>query len=152
MVITLQTARIVDSIKTISHRELAVAVPDVDIRYKMEAGSEKMVEVNRCILEAIGRVRRRCSRFLADQFASGANNAVSLPENYNFEFIFSERRATNKAESLAAAMHDFVVEYALSKFYSIVSQGELSNKHSILALSAGEEIDNLIYKKNPPRI
>ena len=151
MVITLTTAKLIESIKSISHREVA-EIPDIDARYRAEAGSEKMEEINRCLTEALGRLTHRCNRFLIESYSSGANDTVSMSASYNFEFNFTERRAANKAEPLAAAMHDFVVEYALSKFYSYVSQGELSNKHAMQAISTGNLLEELLYIKNPPRV
>ncbi|MBR5660599.1 MAG: hypothetical protein IKW99_03520 [Bacteroidales bacterium] len=47
-------------------------------------------------------------------------------------------------------MSSLVVHYALSRFYSNVSQPDLSNKHSLMAIDAGNEIDNLLYSKLPP--
>ena len=77
---------------------------------------------------------------------------MDVPTQFAFEFVLSERRSINNTEPLLNEMHTFMVEYALSKFYSIVNQGELSNKHSLLALDAGNNIDQILYTKQPPRV
>jgi hypothetical protein len=149
MVITLYTAEIINSLRTISHREVA-EIADVEARYRAEAGSEKTGEIYSCIEDAAARLSGRCARFLAGAYSTGKDNLHSLPAEYVFEFTLSERRAVNKAAPLTEAMDTFVVEYALSKFYSMVSQGDLSNKHSLLAIDAGNQIAQLLYTKQPP--
>ena len=94
----------------------------------------------------------KCRRFLRNTNAQGANNTGTLPQTYTFDFILSERRNLGNAEPLAEVMNTFMVEYALAKFYSVVSQGDLSNKHSLLAIDAGKELDVILYTKLPPRV
>lgn len=151
MVIELSSANIITSIKATSHREVA-EIADADAKYRAEAGTEKQQEINRCIVEAVGRLQRRCIPFLTESFIGYRNDDLPLPETFKFEFDFSERRAVGKADALSPVMHSFVVELALSKFYSNVSQVELSNKHSLLAVEAGKELSLLLYHKNPPRV
>lgn len=151
MVITLYTEELVNRIRSISHREVA-EIADVDARYRAEAGSEKMEEIYHCVDDAAGRLKARCFRFLKSEYTKRRDNVLDVPESYVFEFVLSERRAIGKADALLEAMYTFMAEYALSKFYSIVSVGELSNKHSLLALEAGNMIDSLLYVKQPPRV
>ena len=154
MVIIIHTEDILNLLRSISHREVA-AIEDPDARYRVEAGTEKMYEINRCVSEAFSRLYSRCSRWTRATYDHKRDNLpadAGLPENYSIEFVLSERRAINKAEGLQEAMQTFMVEYALSKFYSIVSQGELSNKHSLLAVDAGNTIDQILYTKQPPRL
>ena len=72
-------------------------------------------------------------------------------EGYTFIFDISERRADGKKEPLRNAMHSFVVHYALSFFYSTVSQMELSNKHGVAAVDEANHLDEIIYTKKAPR-
>lgn len=151
MVITLTTEEILNRVRTISHDEVA-AIADVEARYRAEAGTEKMKEIHDCIKEAHGRLVHQCRRFLRNTNAQGANNTGTLPQTYTFDFILSERRNLGNGEPLAEVMNTFMVEYALAKFYSVVSQGDLSNKHSLLAIDAGKELDVILYTKLPPRV
>lgn len=151
MVITLYAEEIVNSIRTISHREVA-AIEDPDARYRAEAGSEKLAEIYDCMWQAFARLSARCSRWLKATYQHKKDNVREVPTAYSFEFILSERRSINNTEPLLNEMHNFMVEYALSKFYSTVNQGELSNKHSLLAIDAGNTIDQILFTKQPPRV
>ena len=150
MVITLYSNEIKNSLLLTSHREVSV-IEDAEARYRVEAGTEKLEEIYRCIWEAFARLSARCSRWLSAHYESTRDNVMDVPDKFTFDFVLSERRAINH-DSLIEPMHTFMVEYALSKFYSMVSQGELSNKHSLLALDAGNLIDQILYTKQPPRV
>ena len=151
MVITLNVEEIVSQLRAISHREVA-AIEDPDARYRAEAGSEKLTEIYQCVWEAFARLSARCSRWLKATYQHTRDNVRDVPTAFTFEFVLSERRSINNTDPLMNEMHTFMVEYALSKFYSIVSQGELSNNHSLLAIEAGNNIDQILYTKQPPRV
>lgn len=153
MVITLHTQEILDKLRSVSHREVSV-IEDADARYRAEAGTEKMYEIERCVSEAASRLAGRAvvARFLKADFKWEKDNQHELPPEYVFEFVLSERRAVGTAIPLEEAMNTFMVEYALTKFYSIVSLVDLSNKHSLLAIEAGNEIESILYTKKPPRV
>lgn len=151
MVITLYVSNIISQMRAISHREVS-AIDDAEARYRAEAGTEKMDDIRHCVDDAYKRLLGRCSRFLKDSYTTATSDNIGIPESYVIELSLSERRAINKADPLEEAMHNFVVEYALSKFYSNVSQGDLSNKHSLAALDAGNNLETLLYTKQPPRV
>ena len=151
MEITIYTEELVNKIRSTSHREVE-GIEDVDVRYRAEAGSEKLEEIYGCLSSALSRLRGRCSRWLMPDYKKAGDNVMPLPSSCVFSFMLSERRAINKTEPLTAVMETFLIEYALSRFYSNVSMSELSNKHSMLALDAGNEIDALLFTKQPPRV
>lgn len=151
MVITLYEQELYNDVRKKSHYEVA-EIQDVEARYRAEAGTEKQEEIMRCINEGIAQARHRCLRYLDETIVDRADNTMNIDEEHTFFFPISERRAIGKAEPLSAALHSFVVHYALSKFYSTVSQIELSNKHSLQAVEVGNDIDNLLYTKQPPRV
>lgn len=151
MVIELYTQELLNDIRTKSHQEVA-GIEDVEARYRAEAGSEKMGDICRCLGEGVGKLRHRCIRFLREEITEVSDNLTTLPEKIVVDLALSERRAIGKGEPLRMAMHSLVVEYTLSKFYSDVSQMELSNKHSAQALDADRQIDELLYSKVPPRV
>lgn len=153
MVIILHTQEILDKLRSVSHREVS-GIEDADARYRAEAGTEKMYEIQHCVSDAAKRLAGRGSvaRFLKAEFTEVGDNTIDFPKAYQFEFVLSERRMVNTANQLEEPMNTFVVEYALSKFYSIVNLGELSNKHSLSAIDAANEIDRILYTKKPPRV
>lgn len=151
MVIELYDDVILKDVKTKSHYEVS-EIPDAEARYRAEAGTEKEGEIHRCIQEGASRLMHRCLRYLRNYYTDKRDNEDNPQSVYVYDFVLSERRSLGKAEPLSEAMHTFIVEYALSKFYASVSQGELSNKHSLLAVDAGNRIDELLYFKLPPRV
>lgn len=151
MVIELYTQEILNDLRTKCHYEVA-QIADVEARYRVEAGTEKMEDVKRCVAEAMDRLRHRCIRYLEEEIVDRMDNALFFRDKYTFNLILSERRAIGKTQPLAEAMHTFAVEYALSKFYSDVAMQDLSNKHSMLAVEAGDRIDDMLYTKMPPRV
>lgn len=152
MTVTIYTQPIFDEVMQKSH--LGVQnIPDPEARYNVRAGLDKEDEIVRCILEGIAQVEHRCARFLYETITSAVDNIGNpLPESYEFNFDLSERRAANKAEPLTAAMHNFIVQYALAKFNSTVNQMDVSNKYSLQAIETGNNIENLLYSKQPPRV
>lgn len=150
MVINLFTEELVQRLKTVSHHEVA-EIADVEARYRAEAGTEKTELILRCIRDAVRRLEGRCVRFLKEVLPQYADNASGVPVAYRLEFVLTERRAIGKAPLLEEACETFVLEYALSKFYSAVSQQPLSNSHSLMAIDAGERLTALLFSKQPPR-
>ncbi len=151
MVITLYTENLVLDVRSMSHHETA-EIPDVEARYRAEAGSDKLPLIYKGIAEGVAGVRSACARFLKPEYREEADNARETPETYVFDFAISERRAINKAAPLTNAMCRYITHRALSSFYNDVLQGELANKHDALAAKAGDEIVNMIYSKVPPRV
>lgn len=151
MTIELYTTPILNEIRQKSHLEVQ-DIQDPAQRYNARAGLDKEEEIYRCFIEGMAQARHKCLRFLREQYVESADDAPVYADSTVFEFAFSERRALNKAEPLTSALHSLVVQYALAKFYSTVNQVELSNKHSLLAVEAGNKIDDLLYSKQPPRV
>ena len=149
MIVKLYKDQIMQQLRSISHDEVAM-IEDADARYRVEAGSEKEQEINRCIDEAYDRLLGRCRRWLKSEYKTIVDNRLNLPASFNIELQLSERRAVGNAEALAGLMNAFMVEYALSKFYNIVHHPDMSNKHGLLALDAGKNLDEALYTKNPP--
>lgn len=150
MTIELDIETMIKTLRKNSHDEVQV-IQDVEARDNARAGLDKIDEIRQCVKDGIAQVSRRCWRWLADDRINYAGNTDDMPQTVAFELRLSERRGTNKAEPLTAAMQSLVIEYAMSKFYAIVSQQELSNKHSLAAVEAGNTIDELLFTKKPPR-
>lgn len=149
MNVTFYVESIVNKMRSISHWEVQ-EIADVEARYRAEAGSEKLNELYLCVDDAVGRLRGRTFRWMKYDYKKEMDNMQNIPLLYKFEFMLSERRTLNKIDALEEAMNTFIVEYALSKYYSLVSQTELSNKHSLLAVDSANALDELLYAKRPP--
>lgn len=151
MVITLYAATLLARLKSISHREVA-EIQDAEARYRAEAGTEKEAELKQDIRDGVAMCSHRVIRFLRRTFTRTVDNTPAWPESFVYDLELSERRLANKGDALETAMNDFVLHYALSKFYSNVSQIELSNKHSVLTNEAAKNIEQLLYTKLPPSV
>lgn len=151
MVVTLYAQEILNDLRSKSHYEVS-AIPGAEAQYRVEAGTEKMDEVVRCINEGVRRLYGRLRRWLRQDIDQTTDNTSSLPDEWTFELAISERRAIATAQPLSEVAHTFVVEYALSKFYSDMAVQDYSNKHSTLALDAAARLDELLYTKMPPLV
>lgn len=151
MTITFTAAELQKVMRQMSHLEVQ-DIKDVEARDNARAGLDKIEEVNRCLAHGFAQVRRKCWRWLNDDDTSTKGRVYIRPGDTEYNLNLSERRGLDKAEALASAMERLILEYALSEFYSTVNQVELSKKHSLLALDAGNELDELLYTKKPPRV
>jgi len=151
MTIELNIETMLLALRQKSHLEVQ-DIADVVARDNARAGLDKIDEINRNIKDGIAQVSRRCWRFLKDDRAMVAVNTDDMPQTVAFDLRLSERRGTNKAEPLAAAMQSLIIEYALAEFYVTVNHSELSKVHSLAAMDAGNMIEELLYTKKPPRV
>lgn len=151
MLITIDTDSVFLEVRQKSHLNVQ-DIQDPEARDNARAGVEKTDEIEHCIVDAFAQLTRRCARFIVEAMAAEADNWRVMPSSYTYDLALSERRAINKAEPLAAVMHAFVVAYTLAKFYSSVSQGGLSNAYSLQAVELGNQLDEMLYTKQPPRL
>lgn len=150
MDIELKTDIMLSSIKSISHREVG-EIADPEARYRAEAGTEKETLIKSCICDGAAKLTHRLARFLSSGYTRSISNEPEWKEQFVYSLDLSERRMANKAEPIMSEMQNFIIHYALAKFYSTVSQSDLSNKHSLITNDAAINLDNLIYTKLPPR-
>lgn len=150
MILSLSVPVILRDIKVKSHYEVSV-ITDAEARYRIEAGTEKEEEIYRDMTDVASALSRRLRRYLVEYYQEEASNEVSIPDAFVYDLEVSDRRADNLLQPLTDAAHDYVVHYTLAKFYSSVSQVDLSNKHSVLTEEAAKTIENLLYSKQPPQ-
>ena len=122
-----------------------------EVKYRVEAGSEKNDQLKREIITVSSVLTRTLSRYLADDDRAEADNMLGLSAELTWKLNLSERRTVGKAQPLTDACHDYMVHYVLARYYKSVNAGELSNKHSLLTADAAKEIEQLLYTKTPPR-
>ena len=147
--IKLKKSELMFDIKDKSHLETA-QIEDVTARYRIENGTEKQDEIERCLTECIARLTKLVFRYLKKAYVIEADDLLNIPEQYVFDFDLTEREGTGKAQAMADLMHDYIVSYTLAKFYASVSAGDLSNSRSALAMAAGNEITELLFTKAAP--
>lgn len=133
-----------------SHLDVQGLAPDV--QYRTEAGSDKNEQLKREIVIVSSALTRMLQRYLTHDDTGTADDTLDgrVGEQLVWNLNVSERRASNLAQPLTDACHDYMVHYALSRYYKSVNAGELSNTHSLLTADASNEITTLLYSKTPP--
>ena len=149
MTISLIIRELLFDIRNKSHLETA-SITDAESRYLIEAGTEKTDEIMRGISEAFSFLRSVFLRFLAPDCASSTDNLPLDDEVLVMDLDLSARRRTNRMQQLADMSHSYIVDRTLAKFYSSVSQSDLSAKHDKAAQATLSDIQALLYSKLPP--
>lgn len=149
MQITLSIDRIIKDIRTKSHLEVS-SIADPSARYKVEAGTEKLSEIKRDIAGAVSSLVNECYRFLdmpgvdeEDDSISGADIVLGVSAGL--------RRLDGKEKAITQKIHEAVVNFALQKFYTSVSQMDLSSVHQAQARADIEELERMLRRKRPPK-
>jgi hypothetical protein len=151
MTITIIIDELLKDMRERSHLDVQGLAPDV--QYRTEAGSDKNEQLKREIVIVSSALTRMLQRYLTDDDTNSADNTLDgrVGEQLEWTLDMSERRASNKVQPLTDACHDYLVHYALSRYYKSVNAGELSNTHSLQTADAAKEIEGLLYSKTPPR-
>lgn len=135
--------------KVKSHAEVAT-IADPTERYLVEAGTEKLEEINQCITNASTEVNSLLLRFL-----SGTSGAATATDSYEtadiiYTLDMPEAPTPTFAAELTRAIHAYIVDSALALFYQSVSQGNLSTMHASKLPSEITIIRKLIYYRPMP--
>lgn len=136
--------------KVKSHSEVA-HIPDDKARYLAELGSEKEAEAQQCITDASNEVAAFIRPLLT--FSSGsetATDAYDTAASIVYTLSVTARKASGMANALAKAIHAYIVDAALAKFYGSVAQGDLAEIHRVRLASELADINNIIYRRKNP--
>lgn len=145
--ITINKNSILDDMQLKSHLEVA-SIADPQARYFAELGSEKEEEAHQCINDAVGEVMALLTRRLSS--ATGAEDDSFDPGDVVFAISSTGRYNTGLQRALTLAIHAYIVDSALAKFYGSVSHPELATPHINRLPVQKSYIDALIYSKNEP--
>lgn len=150
MTITIIIEELLKDIRERSHLDVQGMEPDV--QYRTEAGSDKNEQLKREIVIVSSALTRMLQRYLTHDDTGTADDTLDgrVGEQLVWNLNVSERRASNLAQPLTDACHDYLVHYALSRYYKSAAADELSNTHSLLTADASNEITALLYSKTPP--
>lgn len=149
MRIELSKNELLFDIQNKSHSEVSV-IADAEARYKVEAGTEKIAEIERDLITAMSTLYTQIGRYLRTNHAPYADNGAGLPDTLIYDFIFSERRLDGKMQPLTDAIHAYLVDCTLGIFYSSVGHVEFQKKHAEQAATDARLVETLIYTKKPP--
>lgn len=149
LTIAISVTEVMDDVRKKSQLECQGIESD-DARYRTEAGTDKNDELARCVISSAASLAKRLKRYLVIYKALSSDDILAVPEAYTYELEFADRRLDGKAAPMAARMHDYMVHLTLAKYYATVNQGDLSKVHSLAAVDAEKDIEEMIYHKQPP--
>ena len=132
-----------------SHGEVSV-ITDAEVRYKVEASTEKTDEIERDIITSMAMLHPYMERYLVSDHTGIAENGAGLPQTIVYEFSFSERRLDGKMQTLTDAIHAYLVDCTLGLFYASVGHTEFQTKRSQMAVADAQLVERLVYTKRPP--
>ena len=151
MQININIQRVIGDIRTKSHLELA-NVADPTVRYKIEAGTEKIGEIKRDLASAVSSVQNECFRYISGTAMDVATDEISPDSEIVFDLVGGSRRFDGKEIAIAQKIHEILVDLTLQKYYISVSEANLSKAHEKQAMAGIIELKILLCQKRPPRI
>lgn len=135
--------------KVKSHAEVA-SIPDNKTRYLAELGTEKLPEAHQCINNAAADVNAILRPFLSGTAESSANDSYDSSSDITYTLSVTTRKAAGLATPLAKAIHSYIVNSALEKFYISVARADLAEHRRAELSSSAAAINNLIYQRSSP--
>ena len=147
--VTLQRSNLLSDMQLRSHAEVAF-IPDDRERYLAELGTEKFQLAQQFITDAATEVR---SAFRA--VIPGLPDALSANDDFDtsdivFTMLATERKSPGLADALAKAIHAYIADSALGRFYESVSRPELAKSHKDRLAADLAVISGLVYTKSFP--
>ena len=151
MKIQIATSELLFNIRNKSASDLALVPPEQ--RYRMEVGTEKLDEVNRCVVEAFATLQENVSRFLRleEDLGDMESDESVLPELFILDFEYSGRRIAGRGQTLTDQCLAYLTDAALAKFYITVSAMDMAEKRAKLADAELKFITRMLFTKLPPR-
>lgn len=163
MVITIGIKDLLYAIRSTSHAEVA-SIADINERYKAEAGLEKLELIKQCILESYATLLTVCHRFMTGDTMTDFNPAVqdATPtidghtnigiDDFTFTLDGGARRFGAKNVAIGNKIREALKDYALSSFYTSVSQLTLADAHNKRAVADLAELNTILHSKRPPKL
>jgi hypothetical protein len=148
--INITRASILADMKVKSHAEVALIVDEKE-RYLAELGSEKVEEAQQDITDAAAEIASILRPFLT--FSAGTETATDTYDTtatITYVLSVTSRKSPGLANALMKAIHAYIVDSALEKFYNSVSRTDLAQRHLAQQSAALPFIENLLYRRKSP--
>lgn len=153
--VIISVTNVIGDLRLKSHLEVANIEP-ADLRYKIQAGTEKDEEIYQSLQDSHNALTHICRKFLSGVTLSGGGNFSdddsldSTVTEITYSFDLTERRSQVIKEPLSKAMHAYLVDSVLMKFYNSVNQEALAAVHERRCAQKQAEIEDLLYTKLKP--
>lgn len=147
--ITISRESVIADLRVKAHMEAAV-IGSAEERYIVDAGTEKIQEIHQCVTDAFSEASAIVREFNRGSQTALANDAYRAAGDLGLALEVSGRRISGIATPLADAIHKYVVDSAMAKFFRSVSRPEMAERHSAALPSDRANIDVLLYVKHEP--
>lgn len=148
--ITIKTASLLSDIRIKSQMNTE-RIKDPEERYAVRAGEENNAEVMESLQEAWRAMKGLCRRFLATtDDTTGSDIFDNSTTDKTLSLDVTVRRSSNIGEPLAQAMHNYLVNGTLRRFYTSAVMADLVTLYGAAENAARDEIVLLLYRKLEP--
>ena len=150
--ITIQRSSVLSDMK-VKNRHEAALITDAKERYLAEAGTEKLPELHQCITDAFADAEAAVRPFIQSQSPSASvsgNDSYSSTGDLSVVLEVSSRKANGLTVPLTAALHRYIVDDALAKFYKSVAHPALAQAREAEAARDLATIEGLIFRRSNP--
>ena len=150
--ITIQRSSVLADMKVKNHHEAAL-IPDSKERYLVEAGTEKLPELHQCITDAFSDASALVRPFITPitPFASETgNDTYASTGDLSVSLSVTSRKADGLAVPLTAALHKYIVDDALAKFYKAVAHPALAQAREADMKNDQSTIESLLHRRGNP--
>lgn len=148
--VNISRTELLDDMKVTSHAEVA-AIADAKVRYLAELGSEKEQLAQQAITDTSVEVLSVLRRYIDGTSGDGAASNDYDASDISYTLSVSSRKSAGLAEPLTKAVHDYMRESALAKYYDSVSQVEMAQRHRARIVTPLATMHSLLYRKDEPQ-
>ena len=152
LIITIEPDRVRDDVRLKSHLQTKT-IPDPEARDAARADIMKLDEINRNLLSARSDLLDILNPFLFETSTATGNDQyaeASLDTQLTFEFDITNRRLNNRAKAIADAVHAYLVDNVLHRFYLSVAQGDLAAVEAQQMAEDKANLERMLYTKLRP--
>lgn len=149
--ITIKRSEVLSDAKVVSHAEVAT-IEDATARYLYEAGGDKVQQLHQCITDAFSDASS-----VMRQFATGtptqsvtADDTFASTGDLVIVLSVTTRKAAGLDAPLTAALHKYIVDDALARFYKGVNNPALQGAHEKAMPADIAAIEGLVYRRMKP--
>lgn len=147
--ISITRESVLADMKVVSHGEVAT-IADDKARYLAELGTEKLPEANQAITDAATEVVGILRPHLLSASAASASDAFDTTATITYALSVPVRKKPGLADAMAKAIHAYIVDSALGRFYVAVSRPDLAEPHRARLSDEMATMDNILYRRAAP--
>jgi len=148
--VTIKTASLLSDLRIKSQMNTE-RIKDAGDRYAVRAAEHNDDEVMEGLQEAWRTLIAVCRRFLAaTDDTAGSDTFGTGTTDKTLSFDVTQRRSSNIGDALAQAIHEYLVDGTLRRFYSSAVMPDLVTLYGAAEKAALDAIMNLIYRKMEP--